>query len=180
MTFDSASPMAFLRRFPVQVLGLLILFVLGFLGLLLTHHDFPAPPALVVRNSPVPPVPASTPLPESMTTVLPAQSAAAAPITPAPSQVPDAVPEAVPLVPAAFVDPDPDDHFTSVQLNALNNIRREFAQAMGRENLNPNDPEYYRRWQKWRADSNERFQAMFGQDTSLVYQLEAAHLGQAN
>ena len=90
---------------------------------------------------------------------------------------PDAAPAPTPdpLVPAAFVQPSADDHFTPEQLDVLNNMRKDFADAMQESRLNANDPAYYDRWKALQADFDDRFRSQFGDEAYNEFQNSALH-----
>lgn len=80
------------------------------------------------------------------------------------------------LVPAAFVPPDPRDHFTPDDLATLKSLRQEFAEALEAGRLRPEDPRYLQRWKELEAALEERYRAQFGDEAYVKYQGEASRM----
>ena len=66
------------------------------------------------------------------------------------------------LVPLAFLPPHPDANLTAEQESVLDELSKEFIQAIGGADQNPNDPEYLKRWQKAQPEIDAQLHAMFG------------------
>ena len=64
--------------------------------------------------------------------------------------------------PAAFVEPDPAAPLTAAQEQTVKILQKEFIDAIGGPDQAPADPEYFRRWQTARSESDQRFKTLFG------------------
>jgi hypothetical protein len=75
------------------------------------------------------------------------------------------------IVPAIFMEPRPEDHFTASDMITIREMRDQFTNALNAApRLDPNSPEYYARWKALQADFDSQFKANFGTATLLKYQ----------
>ncbi len=82
---------------------------------------------------------------------------------PAPSGIPPLVPAQLARIPAAFIDPRPEDHFDEAQLEAFQYLREQFIDSLKQGGtLDPSGPEYAARWQALQNDFDQQFRAQFG------------------
>ena len=70
-------------------------------------------------------------------------------------------------------------NLSEVHQQAIAQLQSKFLEEIGGENQNPNDPEYYRRWQKARPVLDEQLKIMLGNDLFNRYQIQAAQQEQA-
>lgn len=81
-------------------------------------------------------------------------------------------------VPVALLDPPRDWHLNDVQLSTWNNIRHDFAKAVGSPTQNAYDLGYQNRWRQAQLSSDDRFRILFGDEAYDKMKLQAIHQGE--
>jgi hypothetical protein len=74
-------------------------------------------------------------------------------------------------IPVAFQDPGPDMELKPAQIEIINDVRETFTNAL--KGLDPNSPEYARRWQEAQAEADQRMGALLGYTVWLESKIKA-------
>lgn len=77
--------------------------------------------------------------------------------------------------PLAFYHPRLEANWTDDQLQRLDNLRNEFAEALGGWNQNPWDPRYRELWIQAQPLIDEQFEAIFGVEAFNDQRIQAVH-----
>ena len=122
---------------------------------------------------PTPPASAQTQSPSASTALAPAA------LTQAPATAPATIsrtsqPRLDISVPAVLLPPDSSLQLTAQQKETWSALSKEFVQAIGGPNQDPNSSAYLRNWRKAQLQADDLFRATFGQDAFLKQQVQAA------